>query len=405
MCQGNQEAVLVIWVISVKKTLKKIFQSGESEIKPLNGLRAFAILFVLINHYYINLKSIVSPYPTLELLYSNLWSGVDLFFVLSGFLISKGLLENWKVSSKLDFKKFYIKRTLRIFPAYYFFLTLTYITGKAMIFSYEKNGILNDAGENLKKAMGNSWADFVFLGNYFQGIHTHTWSLSSEEQFYLIFPVLCATILFKFEFKVRQLLLWIIYFVPVIFRIFILNDIEGTSTPPYYEEIYHPFQTRFDSLIIGVIAMDIYMNKEELNSRIGNSVFYYSLLILFLSFIIISHAIAQNSTYFFTHTFKYNIQNIGFAGILYLSIIKTESPVSRFLSLRLFSPIAKLSYTIYLWHFILMGVSIALFKISPKTSILAFHLKFLFMLVLQVVLALPLYMFIELPFQKLRKKF
>ncbi|MCW7513009.1 acyltransferase family protein [Leptospira levettii] len=390
----------------MKKSLKEIFQIGKSEIRPLNGLRAFAILFVLINHYYINLKSIVSPYPTLELLYSNLWSGVDLFFVLSGFLISKGLWENWNASSKLDFKKFYIKRTLRIFPAYYFFLTLAYITGKVMIFSYEKNGVLNDAGENLKKAMGNSWADFVFLGNYFQGIHTHTWSLSSEEQFYLIFPILCATILFKFGFKVRQLLLWILYFVPVILRIFVLNDIEGTSTPPYYEEIYHPFQTRFDSLIIGVIAMDIYMNKEEFNSRIGNnSNFYYPILALFFSFIIISHFIAQQSTYFFTHTFKYNIQNIGFAGILYLSIIKIESPVSRFLSLRLFSPIAKLSYTIYLWHFIVMGVSIALFKISPKSSILAFHLKFLCMLALQIVLALPLYMFIELPFQKLRNKF
>ncbi|TGL87677.1 acyltransferase [Leptospira congkakensis] len=390
----------------MKKAIKDLFRNGESEIKPLNGLRAFAILFVLVNHYYINLKSIIAPYPTLELLYSNLWSGVDLFFVLSGFLISKGLWENWKVDTKLDFKKFYIKRTLRIFPAYYLFLTITYLTGKIMIFSYERNRILNEAVENLQKAIGNSWADFVFLGNYLQGIHTHTWSLSTEEQFYLIFPILCATIFFKFEFKVRQFLLLLVYLLPVLFRILILSKIEGFSNPPYYEEIYHPFQTRFDSLIIGVIAMDIYMNKENWSNEIkDNVVYFYSLLLLFFSFLIFSHLQSQYDPNFFRHTFKYNVQNIGFAGILYLSIIKIESPISKFLSLNVFSPIAKLSYTIYLWHFIIMGVSMALFKINAKTSIFEFHLKFLAMLVLQVILTLPLYIFIELPFQKLRKKF
>ncbi|WP_241210794.1 acyltransferase family protein [Leptospira mayottensis] len=55
----------------------------------------------------------------MTLIYFNLWTGVDLFFVLSGFLISKGLWEEWQANSKIEFKKFYIKRALRILPAFF----------------------------------------------------------------------------------------------------------------------------------------------------------------------------------------------------------------------------------------------------------------------------------------------
>nr|WP_242602907.1 acyltransferase [Leptospira noguchii] len=212
----------------------------------------------------IGFKGIITLPAPLELLYLNLWSGVDLFFVLSGFLISKGLWENWKEDSKINFKSFYIKRTLRIFPAYYFFLTVTYLIGKAMIFNLEKQGLLAQA-QGLKEGLSKSWGDFLFLGNYVQGLNSHTWSLSSEEQFYLMFPILSATLFFKVEFKYRQILLWILYFIPLLFRIYTFTTLNDTATPPYFKEIYYPFQTRFDSLIIGVIVMDLYMNRQDIS--------------------------------------------------------------------------------------------------------------------------------------------
>ncbi|RHX83852.1 acyltransferase family protein [Leptospira stimsonii] len=387
------------------KSIKDIISSRESEIKPLNGLRAFAIIFVILNHYTIGFKGIVTLPAPLELLYLNLWSGVDLFFVLSGFLISKGLWENWKEDSRINFKSFYIKRTLRIFPAYYFFLTVTYLIGKAMIIAVESKGLPNET-EGLKQSLANSWGDFLFLGNYIQGLNSHTWSLSSEEQFYLAFPILCATLFFKVGFKFRQVLLWLLYLIPFLFRIYTFTTLSDTATPPYFRKIYYPFQTRFDSLIIGVIVMDLYMNRQDISKFIEERVLvYYTLFIIFFSFIILTHSISQDGKEFFTHTFKYNFLNIGYAGILYLSIIRMESPLSRFLSLKVFTPIARLSYTIYLWHFILMGAAAMLLKIkSVEMSLLAFHLKFLGMGVILILLSLPLYLMIEVPFQKLRNR-
>ncbi|WP_017810294.1 acyltransferase family protein [Leptospira alstonii] len=74
---------------------KALFSNKTNEIGTLNGLRALAICFVLLNHFTIALKDILNLPSSITLLYLNLWTGVDLFFVLSGFLISKGLWEEW----------------------------------------------------------------------------------------------------------------------------------------------------------------------------------------------------------------------------------------------------------------------------------------------------------------------
>ncbi|TGK28801.1 acyltransferase [Leptospira gomenensis] len=384
--------------------IKDLFRPRESELKPLNGLRALAIIFVVLNHYVIGIIDKVALPESLKTIYLNLWSGVDLFFVLSGFLISKGLWENWRKELKINFGSFYIKRTLRIFPAYYFFLIVTYLVGKTMLTVLEKKGTYGEI-ESLKQILTNSWGDFLFLGNYIQGINTHTWSLSSEEQFYLIFPILCSVLFFRLGFKLRQLILWIVYIVPLACRIVTLYAIEGYSTPPYFKEIYYPFQTRFDSLIIGVIVMDFYMNRPSLGKFIEKyRIAYISSIALFFSFVIICHLISQDTGLFFAHTFKYNFLNIGYAGILYLSIIKLESPLSKFLSSKILTPIARLSYTIYLWHFILMGTAVMLLKIKPDMSLTMFHLKFFGMVIILIVLSLPLYLTIEVPFQKLRNR-
>lgn len=215
---------------------KELFSNKTNELKPLNGIRAIAIIFVLVNHFTIGLKDVINLPLFLTLIYLNLWAGVDLFFILSGFLISRALWEEWQTNSKLDFKKFYLKRALRIFPAYYFFLFLSYLIGRGLLSVLEKNRLTNEASA-LSQALSNNWGDFVFLGNYVQGINTHTWSLSSEEQFYLIFPLLCSIILFKCEFKLRQTILWGLYFIPLAIRSYLLLSVDLNSPPPYFKEI------------------------------------------------------------------------------------------------------------------------------------------------------------------------
>ncbi len=153
-------------------------------IKELDGIRGAAILFVLAYHYFSNGAGINNPIGRQFLkLFSIGWSGVDLFFVLSGFLIV-GILLDAK-SSNNYFSSFYIRRALRILPLYYLLLTLFLILP---IF------ISNDG---IFKLTFPFWSYLLFIQNLFMikfdlgtswlGV---TWSLAIEEQFYLLLPIL-----------------------------------------------------------------------------------------------------------------------------------------------------------------------------------------------------------------------
>ena len=153
-------------------------------IKELDGIRGAAILFVLAYHYFSNGAGINNPIGRQFLkLFSIGWSGVDLFFVLSGFLIV-GILLDAKSSSNY-FSSFYIRRALRILPLYYLLLTLFLILP---IF------ISNDG---IFKLTFPFWSYLLFIQNLFMikfdlgaswlGV---TWSLAIEEQFYLLLPIL-----------------------------------------------------------------------------------------------------------------------------------------------------------------------------------------------------------------------
>ncbi|AIT10761.1 acyltransferase family protein [Leptospira santarosai] len=384
----------------MKAFIKDLWFHRDNEIQSLNGLRAFAIILVILNHYALAWKKIGTLQSD-----SLFWSGVDLSFVLSGFLISKGLLNDWNRNGTIDFQKFYLKRTFRIFPAYYFFITFSLIASNFVLKIAEKKGLEKEV-DVLSFKLSNAWGDFVFLGNYFPGMNIHTWSLSMEEQFYLIFPLFCGLLLFKIGPKRRQLFLWCLLLIPTASRVIVYVTTAAPLTPEYFNEIYFPFHTRFDSLVMGVIAMDLYTGHKDLVDRLkSDNRLYYPLLLLFFSFLCAAHWVNLRTDSFFTHTFKYNLLNISFAGILLFVVVRSESFLSRFLSLKLFVPVARLSFTIYLWHLILIGISLSILKIRTEpSSTLALLSQFIFVLVLVVILSIPFYALIEYPFQYLKMK-
>ncbi|RHX86944.1 acyltransferase family protein [Leptospira stimsonii] len=384
----------------MKAFIKDIWFHRESEIRSLNGLRAFAIILVILNHYALVWEELGTFHSE-----SFFWSGVDLSFVLSGFLISLGLWNDWTRNGKINFKSFFLKRTLRIFPAYFIFLLISLAFLCIALKVAQKSEMIQQSNR-LSLSLMNSWGDFVFLGNYFQGFNIHTWSLSMEEQFYLVFPFLCAWLLFKRDPKVRQCLLWILLLVPTLTRFWIYSKTVYPSSPEYFQEIYFPFHTRFDSIVIGVIAMDIYMNHKSIVEILKqNDLVYYFSLFFFFSLLATAHWIHEEVNTILNHTIKYNFLNIGFAGILMLSVVRFEGFLHRFLSLRLFVPISRLSYTIYLWHLVLIGVAISVLGIkSEPESMLVFLSQFAIVFLLILLFAVPLYILIEYPFQRLRSK-
>ncbi|WP_266364769.1 acyltransferase family protein [Tellurirhabdus rosea] len=146
-------------------------------IKQLDGIRAIAVMLVIIAHW--------MPQDSLLYRYGDLFNGVDIFFVLSGFLITRILLENRRQAERSGsgkgqlLKVFFIRRVLRIFPAYYAALLLLFLIGPIW-----NTGIRDNWGYFVSYT-----ANFYFVKRQaWDGMLSHLWSLSVEEQFYLLWP-------------------------------------------------------------------------------------------------------------------------------------------------------------------------------------------------------------------------
>jgi peptidoglycan/LPS O-acetylase OafA/YrhL len=143
-------------------------------IKQLDLFRAAAILLVIVYHY-------GPPMPRLPLgaerlfapVFHRGWMGVDLFFVISGFLIAGLLFTEFKSRGEIDVKRFFVRRGLKIYPAFYVLLFATVVVGWTLGRPFSRAGFL---------------CELVFFQNYGPGLWVHTWSLGVEEQFYLTLP-------------------------------------------------------------------------------------------------------------------------------------------------------------------------------------------------------------------------
>jgi peptidoglycan/LPS O-acetylase OafA/YrhL len=160
----------------------------SGHIDALDGLRAVAVLLVLMQHG-IYLTSPPGPRDIVSRIGGIGWTGVDVFFVLSGFLIT-GILLDTRDSPKF-FQRFYIRRVLRIFPVYYSAILF-------LLFAPLLRLVSPEDGALLRSYQGWYWG---YLVNFLFALHPqlsldrfsgHFWSLAVEEQFYLIWPMLVA---------------------------------------------------------------------------------------------------------------------------------------------------------------------------------------------------------------------
>lgn len=165
----------------------------RGHILALDGLRGIAILLVVACHFVSNLRITADGAASLLVVVAHAgWTGVDLFFVLSGFLIT-GILVDARGSTSY-FKAFYARRALRILPAYYGFLFVIFVVLPLMNLGAGDNHMLAREHQawywlhltNIMMALGE-------LPGYGPYPNTLFWSLAVEEQFYLIWPVIVAS--------------------------------------------------------------------------------------------------------------------------------------------------------------------------------------------------------------------
>lgn len=297
--------------------------------KRLDILRCVAVVAVIIHH------SGNSAFFT-----RVGWTGVDLFFVLSGFLISGLLFDEYNRCQTISFKRFFIRRGLKIYPAFYTFLLLT--------------GIIQEIAFLNHATFARYFHDAVFVMNYEQGVWDHTWTLAVEEHFYIFLPVFLIIVLRVSSNRGNpfRLIPWAAATVASLCAAFrALTVYVGT---PNFHMAYTASHERMDALFCGVLIGYIYHFRPALlegamrpwRIRVGLAA---------ASAVLLSFAYFYGRDSKFFATWGYSFIYIGFAGILLLSLYVNgilSGGVARTVGIagNAAAYVGMNSYSIYLWH-------------------------------------------------------
>src|SRR5215467_6870233 len=292
-----------------------------SYIPQFDGIRAISILAVFVAH-----SEFVRALPHAGVLeYGRV--GVDLFFVLSGFLITGILLDS--KSRANYFRNFYARRALRIWPLYYLLLALIFLALPAF-------------NPSMRNATHLTW---LYFGAYVQNLFTHlpipfglqpTWSLAIEEQFYISWPVLVALL------RKRDLVILLSCLIGISLSLRIIGYEHGASL-----KFIHNFTLcRLDAVSFGSLSA-IWLRSRfctvELWRRTGRRL----VVIGVLGTVVARATFGSEST-----VFSYTFIAAGFTGFLCVALASDprQSFLGRVLSLDFLRYIGKISYGLYLLH-------------------------------------------------------
>ncbi|HXH50571.1 MAG TPA: acyltransferase [Terriglobia bacterium] len=327
--------------------------------QPLDILRGIAILLVLGYHS-----------SGITVLKNFGWTGVDLFFVLSGFLISGLLFSEFKKHGRINVVRFWIRRGFKIYPAFYLLMILTGVVC-----------LVGRGGEPRELLY-----ECLFIQNYMPRIWPHTWSLAVEEHFYLALPILLIVMCRLSSAKKNPFgkLPWVFAGVAVTCLVMRIAEFRmGTLAFTIRAETH----LRIDSLFIGVLLGYF---KHFYSARFANlsrkPLWLLGIFLLFPS--LLSSEFGE-----YANTIGMTTVYLGYSCFLVWAVEKSGSP---FLLSRGVSAIGRYSYSIYLWQGLVFGV---LFKGHYDTRFLLLGAP------LAVAFGILMSHWIELPSLKVRDRF
>ncbi len=218
-----------------------VFKSLESRsatrtpyIAELDGIRALAFAFVFLVH-------------TMPVHFPGGFVGVDIFFVLSGYLITKILYAEFESTGRIDLRNFYVRRTLRLMPAFL-----------VMLFAYVLlvfiNSLHNHSGQFLRENILAALTSALYVMNWTQAFHLgpsgsliHTWSLATEEQFYLIWPLTLICVIRTTKRKEEWKAIGLLISMSAAWQLFWVSH--GASV----DRLYFGFDMRLITLLTGCL--------------------------------------------------------------------------------------------------------------------------------------------------------
>lgn len=355
----------------------------KGQLPALDVLRSMAVLMVIASHFAIfgaeQFPKFSSAFDFPVFRFG--WTGVDLFFVLSGFLIGRQLWKELATEGTVRYRRFILRRGFRIWPLYAVFVILS--------------PILSGTGHYLA-------ADWLFISNYKWGNVGGGWSLSTEEQFYLLAPLALLVVARWSKPKVWLYLLPAIAALVSVARYFTARTMlhHGLSVAAVKTALYNPFHLRNEGLLVGLFLALVSVLRPELIFRRDNTpvrrVVAYACGAVVLGLVLrtINNVV-----------FPFLGLALVFGGAMVVLLMCT-GPIRRVMEARPFYVVSRLSYGMYLNHFpillwILPPLAVATRHYMGATP-LTLCLLFVATVVLSLSISTVLYLAVEKPFLRAR---
>jgi peptidoglycan/LPS O-acetylase OafA/YrhL len=308
---------------------------------------------------------------------------VTIFFVLSGYLISTLLRIEYAATEKVDYRGFYLRRFLRLMPPLLIIVTLASLLAlAALVEPFTRNGLLSV---------------LFYFGNYYVIAHNFhgvpdgmsvVWSLAVEEHYYLLYPPLAALLLRIGRVGTSISVLSLLCFAVLIWRCWLVSH--GVSA----DYIGMATDTRIDAILIGcllALCCNPWLDAPTTSRPLRDIAFIGGGLALLGCTLFYRDE-------FFRMTFRYALQSVAIAVLLYFAVARADRLPFRWLNNRVLVYIGGISYTVYLSHHIILEL------IAKHWPALSWPLAMVFGALLTWAVAEPMRRFVEQPCARLRKR-
>jgi len=333
-------------------------------------MRALSILLVFVSHAWLG-----------HIVPGGL--GVTVFFFISGFIITRLMLAEYKREDAIDIRAFYVRRFFRLTPAlvvYVLFCLLAMWVVGARVRGIELAAVFF--------YFANFYEIFVGFGVgeplYPLGI---TWSLAVEEHYYFVYPLLFTLLAAHTR---RFLSVLIVTCVLVLCWRIYLDVIVGLD-PLHADRIYKGTDTRFDSILYGAIFALLLDRVPRAAAFLARPAVFFAGLALLLITLLVRHPVFQE-------TIRYSLQGIAIMAMTSVAVFR-PGIIQRLLSAPLLTYIGRISYSLYLYHWLVLGL------VNHYLADQSYVLRFLVLAVVSVAASHLSYHFVEIPGQQLRTRF
>jgi peptidoglycan/LPS O-acetylase OafA/YrhL len=305
----------------------------QKRIPSLDGLRALSILLVILSHCFLHFQARGRVQTWFLALVSNGSVGVSIFFVISGFLITLLLVKEEKRFGSIDLKDFYVRRAFRILPAF-----LLYVGTVGVL---TLTGVLTIPAREF-------WHALTFTMDYLQNRDWylgHVWSLSVEEQFYLLWP---AMMVFLSKRSLKRIAAAVVILGPLI------RMLDRALLPNTRFEIEYMGHTRADMLMFGCLIA-LYFGDERLAALLKRLSAFGVPALSALFLFVISPAIELRFGGMYIKTIGYTLQGLSISIVMLYLITNFERGPGKLCNAPIVVHLGTLSYSLYLWQELFLG--------------------------------------------------